>query len=157
MDFDQSLNKAVGRLIEALGDNAEKPRVVETLPRKGYRFIATVEQTQQELACSTSGLGPNERKESGRSVERHSKGTESAVTVAATTEVPTRKSWGGLGVGLVVIGVITWGAYAYFVPRSEPIQRIEITQVTGSGKVKIAAISLDGRHVGYVVDEGASR
>ena len=39
VDFDQSLNKGVGRLREALGDNAESPTFVETLPRKGYRWI----------------------------------------------------------------------------------------------------------------------
>src|ERR1700726_1298365 len=42
VDFDQSLNKAVNRLREALGDSAEQPRFIETLPRKGYRFVAAV-------------------------------------------------------------------------------------------------------------------
>ena len=40
VDFDQSLNRAVGRLREALGDDADHPRFVETLPRRGYRFVA---------------------------------------------------------------------------------------------------------------------
>jgi DNA-binding winged helix-turn-helix (wHTH) protein len=43
VDFDQSLNKAVNRLREALDDSAEHPRFIETLPRRGYRFIASVE------------------------------------------------------------------------------------------------------------------
>jgi TolB-like protein/DNA-binding winged helix-turn-helix (wHTH) protein/Tfp pilus assembly protein PilF len=43
VDFDQSLNKAVNRLREALGDSAEHPKFIETLPRRGYRFIAPVE------------------------------------------------------------------------------------------------------------------
>jgi eukaryotic-like serine/threonine-protein kinase len=42
VDFDHGLNNAVNRLREALGDSAEKPRFVETLPRRGYRFVATV-------------------------------------------------------------------------------------------------------------------
>jgi TolB-like protein/DNA-binding winged helix-turn-helix (wHTH) protein/Tfp pilus assembly protein PilF len=42
VDFDQSLNRAVNRLREALNDSAEKPRFIETLPRRGYRFIAQV-------------------------------------------------------------------------------------------------------------------
>ena len=41
IDFDHGLNNAVGRLREALGDSADTPRFIETLPRKGYRFIAT--------------------------------------------------------------------------------------------------------------------
>jgi eukaryotic-like serine/threonine-protein kinase len=42
VDFDQSLNKAVNRLREALNDNAGTPQYVETVPRQGYRFIAPV-------------------------------------------------------------------------------------------------------------------
>src|SRR6202041_2816911 len=41
-DFDQSLNIAVGKLRSALGDSAENPRFIETLPKRGYRFIADV-------------------------------------------------------------------------------------------------------------------
>jgi TolB-like protein/DNA-binding winged helix-turn-helix (wHTH) protein/Flp pilus assembly protein TadD len=43
VDFDHSLHNAVGRIREALGDSAEIPRYIETLPRRGYRFIAPVE------------------------------------------------------------------------------------------------------------------
>jgi Tol biopolymer transport system component/DNA-binding winged helix-turn-helix (wHTH) protein len=42
VDFDHGLNNAVNRLREALGDSAEMPQFVETLPRRGYRFLATV-------------------------------------------------------------------------------------------------------------------
>jgi DNA-binding winged helix-turn-helix (wHTH) protein/Tol biopolymer transport system component len=42
VDFDQSLNKAVNRVREALNDNAGAPQYVETVPRRGYRFIAPV-------------------------------------------------------------------------------------------------------------------
>jgi TolB-like protein/DNA-binding winged helix-turn-helix (wHTH) protein len=43
VDFDHSLHNAVARIREALGDSAEMPRYIETLPRRGYRFIAPVE------------------------------------------------------------------------------------------------------------------
>jgi DNA-binding winged helix-turn-helix (wHTH) protein len=42
VDFDHSLGTAVNRLREVLGDSAANPRFVETLPRRGYRFIAPV-------------------------------------------------------------------------------------------------------------------
>jgi DNA-binding winged helix-turn-helix (wHTH) protein/Tol biopolymer transport system component len=42
VDFDQSLNKAVNRVREALNDNAGTPQYIETVPRRGYRFIAPV-------------------------------------------------------------------------------------------------------------------
>jgi TolB-like protein/DNA-binding winged helix-turn-helix (wHTH) protein/Tfp pilus assembly protein PilF len=42
VDFDHSLHNAIARLREVLGDSAERPRYIETLPRRGYRFIAPV-------------------------------------------------------------------------------------------------------------------
>jgi len=44
VDFEHSMNAAIKRLRAALGDTAESPRFVETMHRRGYRFIATVEQ-----------------------------------------------------------------------------------------------------------------
>src|SRR5271157_4272610 len=43
VDFEHSLNKAVNRLREALEDSAEHPSLIETLPRRGYRFMAPLE------------------------------------------------------------------------------------------------------------------
>src|SRR5205807_9517285 len=42
VDFDNGLNTAINKLREALGDSADSPRFIETLPRRGYRFIAPV-------------------------------------------------------------------------------------------------------------------
>ncbi|MBV8844005.1 MAG: PD40 domain-containing protein [Bryobacterales bacterium] len=53
VDFDLGLNKAVNRIREALGDTAATPRFIETLARRGYRFIAPVEAP---LASSDSPL-----------------------------------------------------------------------------------------------------
>src|SRR5580692_10235327 len=41
-DFDQAVNIAIAKLRGALGDSAENPRYIETLPKRGYRFIADV-------------------------------------------------------------------------------------------------------------------
>jgi len=43
VDFDHGLNNAINRLREALNDSAEEPRFIETLPRRGYRFVAKVD------------------------------------------------------------------------------------------------------------------
>jgi TolB-like protein/DNA-binding winged helix-turn-helix (wHTH) protein/Tfp pilus assembly protein PilF len=43
VDFEHSLNAAVNKLREALGDDANSPRFIETVPRRGYRFIAPIE------------------------------------------------------------------------------------------------------------------
>jgi DNA-binding winged helix-turn-helix (wHTH) protein len=47
VDFDHSLNTAVKKLRQALGDGSQKPRFVETLPRKGYRFLGTVKGAEK--------------------------------------------------------------------------------------------------------------
>ena len=46
VDVDHNLNTAINKIREVLGDSAESPRFVETLPRRGYRFVAPAEGTQ---------------------------------------------------------------------------------------------------------------
>jgi TolB-like protein/DNA-binding winged helix-turn-helix (wHTH) protein/Tfp pilus assembly protein PilF len=58
VDFDHSLNNAVMRLREVLGDSSENPRFVETIPRKGYRFIAQLEDSP--LAKRSAGRRESE-------------------------------------------------------------------------------------------------
>ena len=64
VDFDHSLNTAINKISEALGDSAENPRFVETLARRGYRFIAPVES----LGFST---GRPSREANHRTWRRH--------------------------------------------------------------------------------------
>ena len=52
VDFDRGLNKAINRLREVLDDDADNPRFIETLPQRGYRFIAQVETAPAEPAVS---------------------------------------------------------------------------------------------------------
>jgi TolB-like protein/DNA-binding winged helix-turn-helix (wHTH) protein/Tfp pilus assembly protein PilF len=46
VDFERGLNKAVQKLREALGDSADAPRFIETIPRRGYRFLASIENAE---------------------------------------------------------------------------------------------------------------
>ena len=52
VDFDRGLNKAINHLREALEDSAEQPHFIETLPRKGYRFIAPVTCTGEDAEAA---------------------------------------------------------------------------------------------------------
>jgi TolB-like protein/DNA-binding winged helix-turn-helix (wHTH) protein len=54
VDFDHGLNNAVNRLRDALGESAESPRFLETLPRRGYRFIGDVERLEARAPVLTS-------------------------------------------------------------------------------------------------------
>jgi TolB-like protein/DNA-binding winged helix-turn-helix (wHTH) protein/Tfp pilus assembly protein PilF len=64
VDFDKSLTKAINRIRVALGDSAETPRFIETLSRRGYRFIAPVEpiQPQREAAAGPVAALPEEKR-----------------------------------------------------------------------------------------------
>jgi DNA-binding winged helix-turn-helix (wHTH) protein/TolB-like protein len=65
VDFDHGLNNAVARLREALGDSADTPRFIETLPRKGYRFVAPASLLEskpgQEATAVALPKGPKSR------------------------------------------------------------------------------------------------
>ncbi len=62
VDFDHSLNTAVNKIREALGDSASSPRFVETLARRGYRFIAPVDG----VAAAATVSAPAHAQESDR-------------------------------------------------------------------------------------------
>src|SRR4030095_5212863 len=51
VEFDHAVNTAIKKVREALEDDPETPRIVETLPRKGYRFIAPVEWVEDVVAA----------------------------------------------------------------------------------------------------------
>ncbi len=61
VDFEHGLNFAIRRIRETLGDDAERPRYIETLPRRGYRFLAPVERVgtvmgPREIAQQTAAI-----------------------------------------------------------------------------------------------------
>src|SRR5208282_5898540 len=91
VDFDHSLNSAIKKLREALGDRPENPRFIETVPRRGYRFVAPVKTqnsadtgTTTELTAGTpaSGAIRPEAKVAPRSHGRRAKVLASAVIAA---------------------------------------------------------------------------
>jgi DNA-binding winged helix-turn-helix (wHTH) protein len=84
VDFEQSLNKAVNRLRETLNDNAGQPRYVETVPRRGYRFVAPVSNIPHleahgpsELTNHGPSLGPS------KSIPTRSRRLALVTTIAA--------------------------------------------------------------------------
>ncbi|HXM23720.1 MAG TPA: winged helix-turn-helix domain-containing protein [Terriglobales bacterium] len=77
VDFDRGLNSAVKKLRDALGDSAEIPRYVETLPRRGYRFIGSLSNASTSKAEPAAGVP-------GRVIEEKS----SAASEEAETKVP---------------------------------------------------------------------
>lgn len=75
VDFDHGLNNAVARIREVLDDSSESPRYVETIPRRGYRFIATLNpiesaKARAQEAHAETAVPPDVRRE-GNLVSRH--------------------------------------------------------------------------------------
>ena len=110
VDFDTGLNSAVKKLRDALCDSAEEPRYIETLPRRGYRFIGTVQNDD-----SSTGVGlveslaviplPPNPNENGLRVERSAEG-EVDVRPTGTSRARFWLALGGLGLaGLALIAV----------------------------------------------------
>src|ERR1700674_2502026 len=104
VDFDHGLNKAISKIRDALGDSAENPRFIETVARRGYRFLADVAVVQDGPPQSAAGdaavqadAGPLARPEAGTSSRR-----------------PRRAlAWRlfGFGLALVVAAALSWILY----------------------------------------------
>jgi cholera toxin transcriptional activator len=58
VDYDHSLNTAVNKLREALNDSADNPRFIQTIPRRGYRFIASIEAVDGTLGFAKPEESP---------------------------------------------------------------------------------------------------
>jgi len=129
VDFDKGLNAAVGKLRQALLDSAENPRFIETVPRKGYRFICPVKVIETEPA---------------------------AVHLADPPPViePPHKSRRALLAWTAGAAVLSM-AFAVYVLRPRAVLNImqeplAISRVTGTGDLVTADISGDGKYAAYV-------
>jgi TolB-like protein/DNA-binding winged helix-turn-helix (wHTH) protein len=96
---DHVLNRAINQLRKALADDAKEPRYIETVPTRGYRFIAHVEAGSPERAAPATNPSPStESSESNRSIVGQ--------TGPATFTSPMRRIAAALGLSLFVIGSI---------------------------------------------------
>lgn len=110
VDFDHGLNKAINKIREALGDSAESPRFVETVARRGYRFLAEVKAAD---AVAVQTLKPTSRFESA------AKGADLAVPVPelAPAAHPRRSAMWSTSVALVVMIFAALAVWAIYSPK----------------------------------------
>ncbi len=104
VDFDGGLNAAIKKLRVALSDDSDEPRFIETIPKRGYRFIAAV---TQEVA-RTAGSKPN-----GDSGSLLANGAPGAATGALTPGWTLRPTGQRIAVVLALVLVVTVGIAAY--------------------------------------------
>jgi Tol biopolymer transport system component/DNA-binding winged helix-turn-helix (wHTH) protein len=133
LDFEHGLNVAVKKLRTALSDSAEAPRYIETIARKGYRFIATVEAEAAAEVAMPSPAAP-------------------AVVPASSISRPALYAGLAVAVVLVVLGA---AAFRLAVP---PAPAQVSTLVATDGSIGEIRLSRDGTQVIYTLaQEGEAR
>jgi len=107
VDFDHGLNKAINKIREALGDSAESPRFVETVARRGYRFIADIKVADAAPPPSPdAALAPDSASDA-----RH---RDAELAAPATRRWPARsRAWAIAALALIVLvgSVAAWKRY----------------------------------------------
>ena len=100
-DFDQAVNVAIAKLRGALGDSADNPRYIETLPRRGYRFIA-------DVAVVNRPIDKMEFVHAGASSGKEDRAPHEVAGKAAPKRLPWQHAWKTLGLALVLLILIVW-------------------------------------------------
>jgi TolB-like protein/DNA-binding winged helix-turn-helix (wHTH) protein/tetratricopeptide (TPR) repeat protein len=115
VDFDHSLGTAINKIREVLNDSAGEPRYIETLPRRGYRFIGQV----TSIAEPSQAITPPARVDSSRDGNEPNRKTETTHRLIwATASV--------LLIILVVSGLVTWRSF-----RHHPIGSLAVLPLAG--------------------------
>jgi Tol biopolymer transport system component/DNA-binding winged helix-turn-helix (wHTH) protein len=154
VDFDHGLAVAVNKIREALNDSADNPRFIETLPKRGYRFIAPIERLTPRLlevpASSSSDLADSVETPRPASLP-------AAVTneTAADTWRADRRAFGWIGVALVILAI---GGLSWFRsrPRPEPPALDPVPFTSYPGMEYAPTFSPDGSHIAFAWDGGSA-
>jgi Tol biopolymer transport system component/DNA-binding winged helix-turn-helix (wHTH) protein len=138
VDFEHSLNSAIKRLRVALNESANTPRYIETLPGRGYRFIAPLNGVP---AAATPLPQP-------------SAGAPATDPGASAHKRRTLAIVAGVAVPMLVLAILVAPRFViHHEPAAPAFQTMKITQLTSTGNVHDAAISPDGRYVVYVAED----
>jgi DNA-binding winged helix-turn-helix (wHTH) protein/TolB-like protein len=115
VDFDRGLAYCIGQVRTALGDTADNPRFVETLPRRGHRFIAPVERDTPSVHPAASAL--TFTSDAVRpSVTDVVVGVLEPPPSAVPVGRPPRAWWPVVALTLLVVGAVGWTAWARIAP-----------------------------------------
>lgn len=137
VDFDHGLNSAVARLREALRDSADKPRFIETIAKRGYRFISPLDASNQPDANSSAGAEDRNHNRIDR------------------WNLARLRLFASLGLAAVCVSVV---ALVYPKAPAPPPDKIEVVPLTGlHGFQATPAFSPDGTLVAFRQSDGASK
>ena len=149
VDFDEGLNTAIKKLRYALGDSAENPIFIETVPRRGYRFIAPVHEHKDDGASEP--LEPLPLGDADRSSIAVTAGTEPQQVTPPDSKPQWRAAW-LIGFGIVFAGAC-WLLYRTVFP--DALRVTQITRFTNSGRLEPwGRITSDGSRLFFLEREG---
>ena len=145
---ENNLAQNISALRRLLGDTLADPKFIETVPKRGYRFIAPVREISREEAAD--GRGPVAHSKSGES-----SGTGLSAVAGArkrsfriTAAVGVGIAFAGLAVSVVLLQAwMRWG-------RHPELKETELTADSSESSVAAAAISPDGKYVAYADSDG---
>jgi DNA-binding winged helix-turn-helix (wHTH) protein/Tol biopolymer transport system component len=141
VDFDHGLSLAITKIRTALGDDADNPRFIATVPRRGYKFLAPV-----SVIPRTSRLFAEPASTP--------KSTETRISVPEGPVYPRwRRALLVLMTAFSVFSSIVWIYYAHTRRISKPFDSFRMMQLTHSGKHVLTAIAPDGRYLLSAYDE----
>ena len=106
VDFDDGLNTAARKIRDALGDSAEKPRFIETIPRHGYRFVGPLPDVR-------SAVLPPLPEQSKESPEQERTGSGSSDSAVLTTQKVFLSHWRILLAGVTALAVFSVALVLY--------------------------------------------
>jgi Tol biopolymer transport system component/DNA-binding winged helix-turn-helix (wHTH) protein len=148
VDFDQSLNKAVNRIREALNDDAGTPRYVETVPRRGYRFIAPVES--QGKGAPTRPIQGETGGTLGQATSTpESQPLQSPTTLAKDNANSSKIRWriAILAIASILIASLILGIWLVLsIPQPRIVNSTQLTN-DGMDKCKCSGLVTDGSRI----------
>jgi Tol biopolymer transport system component/DNA-binding winged helix-turn-helix (wHTH) protein len=151
VDFDLSLNTAVKKLRQALGDESDNPRFVETLYRRGYRFIAPVSTAMGERGLPAAKENANGVLAVSSPVSNQGSGAGNGTGSLSADTRPSSELAARSTRRLAVIAVgclaVLAGVMLELMPKSPP-RILGFTQITSGGKVhQLGGLATDGQRL----------
>ena len=149
VDFDRSLNTAANKLREALGDSASRPTLIETLPRRGYRFVGQVESPSESPtpvhAAGVPAVGIGAAASLTRAEPSAPREAEAALLRHPAVQ---RNILGGALLAVLAVGAAFW-------PDSAATDRSRVLRFSPAipSDVRKPDISPDGRHIAWLQGE----
>src|SRR5262249_5648154 len=120
VDFERSLNFCVGKLRAALEDDAASPWYIETVPTRGYRFIAATEHTERTEKKATEHTEHTEKKATEHTEHTEKKATEHTEHTEKKATVVGRVLRPGILKSAVFAALLVGGGAGLFVALHKP-------------------------------------